>query len=318
MASAGQYAGPLPCLTGGPQARRIPDMRLLIGYDGSPHAVTALHDLKNAGLPERGEALLLALADLFLPPWPPDAPFNATGQGAVHLRREAESRQDSLLAEAQNAALLLKESLPDWNVRAEADIDAPARGLLKRAEDWKADLLCVGAPHTTRLERLFFGSVCQRVVSHAKTTVRIGRTEGLGRPLRLMLATDGSPDAEAAAEMIPTRRWPANTEVHVVCVRDTRCVPFAGEMVVPVPVEPERGRIEAIAARLQAAGLNASCAIREGVPKDELIAAATESGAHCVFTGASGMGSIERFFMGSVSSALAARATCSVEIVRSR
>jgi nucleotide-binding universal stress UspA family protein len=293
-------------------------MRLLIGYDGSPHAVTALHDLQNAGLPEHGEALLLALADLFLPPWPPDAPFNASEQSAVLSHHEAEKQRDALLAGAQNAAVLLKESLPGWSIRAEADIDAPARGLLKRAEDWNAGILCLGAPRATRLERLFFGSVCQRVVSHAKTTVRIGRTEGQGRPLRLMLATDGSPDAGAAAEMILSRRWPPQTEVRVVSVRDTRCVPFAGEMVVPLTDGPGRGSLDAIVSRLQAAGLSASCMVREGVPKDELVAAAAETGAHCVFTGASGMGAFESLFMGSVSSALAARAACSVEVVRSR
>jgi nucleotide-binding universal stress UspA family protein len=291
-------------------------MRLLIGYDGTPLAATALHDLTNAGLPATGEALLFALADLFLPPFPPDAPFNAMEQNALASRREAESRRDSLLAEAQNAALLLKENLPGWTVRAGAAIDTPAWGLLKQADEWKPDLLCIGAPRSSRLERLFFGSVCEKVVSHAKCPVRIGRTEGHGRPLRLMLAADGSPDAQAAEQMIISRQWPGGTEVQVVSVHDTRFVPFAGEMVVPVSSAPATGILTGAVSRLQSAGLSASFSTREGAPKDELIAAAAAMGVHCIFMGAGGMGALERLFMGSVSSALAARAPCSVEVVR--
>ena len=299
-----------------PDSAYLSGMRLLIGYDGEPPAATALHDLMNAGLPAEGEALLFTLADLFLPPYPPDAPFNPMEQNALASRREAESRRDSLLAEAQNAALLLKESLPGWTVRAGAEIDAPAWGLLKRAEEWKADLLCLGAPHASRLERLFFGSVCEKVVSHAKCPVRIGRTENQGRPLRLMLAADSSPDAQAAEQMILSRHWPGGTKVRVIFVQDTRFVPFAGEMAVPLASEPPTGMLAATVTRLQTAGLSASYTIREGIPKDELLAAAVETGAQCIFAGAGGMGALERLFMGSVSSALAARAACSVEVVR--
>src|SRR5689334_18461176 len=98
-------------------------MRLLIGYDATPAAVTAVHDLQNAGLPESGEALLAGFADMFLPPFPPDAPFNAMEVDGLAARREAEIRRDALLAEAQKAALLLKDSMPGWTVRAEVEVD---------------------------------------------------------------------------------------------------------------------------------------------------------------------------------------------------
>jgi nucleotide-binding universal stress UspA family protein len=49
-----------------------------------------------------------------------------------------------------------------------------------------------------------------------------------------------------------------------------------------------------------------------------LIAEAESWGADCIFVGARGMDRIDRFLLGSVSSALAARAHCSVEIVRDR
>jgi nucleotide-binding universal stress UspA family protein len=291
-------------------------MKLLIGYDASPAATTALHDLQNAGLPKTGEALLVGFADMFLPPFPPDAPFNAMEVNALEARREAETRRDTLLTETQNAALLLKESLPGWTVRAEADVDAPATGLLQRETDWKPDLLCIGAPHSSRLERLFFGSICARVVAHARCSVRIGRTEGHVRPLKLMLATDGSPDAEAAAEAILARRWPEGTEIRIVSVLDSRFAHFTGALLSPAAGDSDDGLLADLAGQFRAAGLKASFSVIDGNPKNELLKAAAEMGAHCIFAGASGAGTLERLIMGSVSSALAERAACSVEIVR--
>lgn len=293
-------------------------MKLLIGYDNSPACTTALHDLRNAGLPETGEALLLSVADLFMPLYPPDAPFNTMDQSVVIAEEQAGQRRDALLHEAQNAALLLKEELPGWTVRAEAAVDAPARGLLKYAQEWSADLLCIGAPHSSRLERLFFGSICEKAVTHAPCTVRVGRAEAAGHPLRIMLATDGSPDARTAEQTITCRRWPAGTEVLVVFVHDTRNIPFAGELYVPPAPEPADENLTAVTRRLTAAGLVAQHQVRHGIPGEELLAAAAEWHAHCIFAGASGMGAFERFLVGSVSSALAARAGCSVEIVRRR
>lgn len=43
-------------------------MRILIGYDGSQCAEAALHDLKRAGLPAQADALIMSVADVFLPP----------------------------------------------------------------------------------------------------------------------------------------------------------------------------------------------------------------------------------------------------------
>jgi len=57
--------------------------------------------------------------------------------------------------------------------------------------------------------------------------------------------------------------------------------------------------------------------LREGDPKHELPKAAEEWGADCIFVGSTGFSNrLERFVLGSVSAAVAARAHCSVEVVR--
>ena len=62
-----------------------------------------------------------------------------------------------------------------------------------------------------------------------------------------------------------------------------------------------------------------SPAVETGDPKQVLVRHAAEFGADCIFTGATGFSNrIERFVLGSVSAAVAARAHCSVEVVRAQ
>jgi nucleotide-binding universal stress UspA family protein len=70
---------------------------------------------------------------------------------------------------------------------------------------------------------------------------------------------------------------------------------------------------------LQAAGLRTMAEVIEGEPKSVLVRIAEEWRADCIFLGATGLSNrLERFLLGSVAGAVAARAQCLVEIVRSR
>jgi nucleotide-binding universal stress UspA family protein len=74
--------------------------------------------------------------------------------------------------------------------------------------------------------------------------------------------------------------------------------------------------IDAAVEKLRLAGLRTSVVVREEEPKALLLNEAEGWNADCVFVGARGAGKVERFLIGSVSSAIAARAHCSVEVVR--
>ena len=67
---------------------------------------------------------------------------------------------------------------------------------------------------------------------------------------------------------------------------------------------------------LRRAGLHATPVIVQGDPKRVLVEQAEEWDADCTILGAKGHGRVARFLLGSVSAAVAARAHCSVEIVR--
>ena len=48
-------------------------MKLLIAYDGSRCSDAALDDLTHAGLPGKGEAMVISVAEVWLPPPPPSS-----------------------------------------------------------------------------------------------------------------------------------------------------------------------------------------------------------------------------------------------------
>jgi len=58
-------------------------MKVLIAYDGSSCADAALNDLPCAGLPQEAEALILSVAEVFLPPSSPTPAFPAHVPPAV-------------------------------------------------------------------------------------------------------------------------------------------------------------------------------------------------------------------------------------------
>ena len=74
--------------------------------------------------------------------------------------------------------------------------------------------------------------------------------------------------------------------------------------------------VDAAAEKLRVAGITASSGVKESDPKQVLVDEAKEWGASCIFLGAKGIRGIERFLIGSVSALVAARAHCSVEVVR--
>lgn len=310
-------------------------MKILIAYDGSKCADAVLEDLESAGLPKTAEAMVITIADVFLPP-----PINEEEDNTVPMYVPAEVRRAHARAErelteaegmAKRASELIKKSFPEWQVRHEALADSPTWALIRKADEWNADLIVVGAHgHSVLGGRLILGSVSQRVLYEASCSVRVarGRRRNADSPLRLVIGVDNSKNSEAAVDAVYRREWPAGTEVRLLAVVDTvmAITPDSSQPSVIKWIEvgdednwdQVRQIFEPSAAKLRSAGLDAAVMIRRGNPKDEVVEEAEGWGADCIFVGAKGMRGIDRLLLGSVSSAVAARAHCSVEVVRDR
>jgi nucleotide-binding universal stress UspA family protein len=195
-------------------------MKILIAYDGSDCADAALEDLKNAGLPKTAEAIVMSLADVFLPP-----PINEeldnifpmyVPAGVRRAHERAERKVKEAEAMAKRASEQIKKSFPEWHVNHKALADSPAWAIIRTADEWKPDLLVVGAHgHSVLGGRLILGSVSQRVLYEASCSVRIarGRHREAVCPLRLVIGVDNSPYSNAAVDAVCRRQWPKGTEV---------------------------------------------------------------------------------------------------------
>ncbi len=293
-------------------------MKIMIGYDGSPHAEAALADLKRAGLPRKVEAMVFSVSEEWMP-----APASLGGVVTPFPRFESEA-QDEALKLAQSAKATLKTLFPDWQIHAEAVTGSPGNMLIWKSDEWKPDLIVVGSQGRTALGRFFFGSVSLKVLHQADCSVRIARPDrkSLDAPMRLIVGVDGSPDSDAAVRAITTRHWPKGSEACVVS--GMLISPSVTSGMIAIEVEKrilgEKARIaEAVASAvktLQGVGLATSSVVKEENPRSLLCTEAENRDADCIFVGTTGMGRIERTLIGSVSSAVAMRAHCSVEVVR--
>jgi nucleotide-binding universal stress UspA family protein len=141
-------------------------------------------------------------------------------------------------------------------------------------------------------------------------------------PIRLIIGVDGSKGAEAAIDAVAERQWPRGAEARIVNASRKLSIEASEQILSRLAGwdDAENARInrmvESATERLRAAGLLTSVAVEEKEPKRLLLSEAESWVADCVFVGARGMGRFGRCLLGSVSSAVAARACCSVEIVR--
>ena len=313
-------------------------MRVLIGYDGSECADAALDDLAQAGLAETGEVHILSVAEVWLPPPPPSSyeiiEEARTAHSPAELQRDFAKRCEAAkeaLALAERARDRVQSRFPNWKVTADSACGSPAWELVAKADEWKPDLIVVGSHGRTALGRFVLGSVSQRVLTEALCSVRIarGRVEEPNSPVRIIVGTDGSPASEEALRAVAARRWPAQSEVKVIAVDDPSAPEFLGKIIPPLGKiidedrRAERDWLKDIAKQsfdvLRPGVLKVTCDLREGDPKRELPKAAEEWGADCIFVGSAGFSNrFERFVLGSISAAVAARAHCSVEVVRKK
>ena len=301
-------------------------MNILIAHDGSPASDPIAQDLQSGGLPSVGHAVVLCVAEqvplatTLLPPG------DFGGVGVVNLA--AEPSIGTATQTAERAAAQIATLLPAWTVRAQAVRDHPAQAIIHHARSISADLIVVGSSGKGRLERWMLGSVSREVLSAAPYSVRVARPPRAGRdrgdePLRILVGYDGSPDADRVVRTVAGRFWPQGTRVRLVTVVDEQILRAIPVTVTGTALAQERlGRVQQFlddALRsLRDVGLEVSDKIEQGEPKRLLVEEAKTWQADSLFVGSRGLGRVARLLSGSVSTALADRAPCTVEVVRPR
>lgn len=296
-------------------------MKVLIAYDGSECADDAIEGLSRAGLGDDTEAVILTVTETWmLKDFENEAFVETIGwTGAENIKQmrgaalEKVAESDKL---AEDASRRVQEKFPAWRVRHKVVGDYPEQAIIAEANESKPDLIVVGSHGRGGVGRFVLGSVSLKVLSEAACSVRVARrsparAEDDDSPLRIVVAVDGSPDSSNAVEAIMNRQWLPDTAVHIVSAVES--LPFS-VLVGELPKAEELR--ETAVAKLKAKGLHVSTVVEFGWAKDVIVEEAAKWGADAIFIGAKGHRMMERVLLGSVSYSVAARAACSVEVIR--
>lgn len=314
-------------------------MKILIGYDGSESADAALHDLKRAGSPDNAEALIVSVANVIM------APAQSSYEVFEHALTSRRVTSGLVLAQKHHARVLLEAKafttiaserlrsyFPKWHVSAQEPAGQPFQELIKKADEWKPDLVVVGSQGHSLAGRLILGSVSKKIVTDSHHSVRVTRGKvkrDVFDPIRIVLGVNGSSEAEHAVRAVGHRIWPDGTEVRIIAVDDgtspartSHFLPTAAAMIRDEKQESAlaaRRMVEWAENELTVIGLNISVAFEKGDPQRVLIHQAQKWDADAIFVGGRRFkNAFERSRLGSVATGLVTKAHCSVEVVRKR
>jgi nucleotide-binding universal stress UspA family protein len=168
--------------------------------------------------------------------------------------------------------------------------------------------------------------------SGGDTSIQRGGVETMSIfPTKILLATDGSEEAELASRTAADLAKSTDSELHILYVWEAAnpyvdTVELAGDEPVSQRLDAELRRtferrarevLDAETERVRAAGGTVAQAhLRMGKADREVVALAEEVGAGLVVTGSRGHGGIRRALMGSVSDSVVRHAHCPVLVVR--
>ena len=288
---------------------RMAASRILVGYDGSPHAEDAL---------ALGRVLSAATgAEIVLARIVPLDPLVLTAVPLPELRARYEDQERHVLEELQRVA-------DRHGVTAEAGPGAStAQGLHDLADELDPELVVVGSSHRGRVGEVMAGNVALRLLNGLDRPLAVAPADYAAREARLGtigVGFDGSPEAQAALQTAGRLARAVDAEVELIGAT----VPHAA--LTPHPWafgwgagtarddvdERMRGRIESAAGGLPRE-VRHSERLQAGAPAPILLGATDYL--DLLVLGSRGYGPARRLLLGSVSGRIVREARCPVLVV---
>ena len=146
--------------------------------------------------------------------------------------------------------------------------------------------------------------------------------------MKVLLATDGSPAAQAAGNLLRRLPWPSTRELTVLSVVDKLDLLLPAQENILEETYNQNAQLQQVlredaqqlltqeAECFTAMGWTPQTLLREGHPAHEIVSVAEEMGTDVIVIGSRGMGGVKRFLLGSVSEQVMTYAPCSVIIAR--
>lgn len=297
-------------------------MKVMIAYDGSVYADAAIDDLRRAGLPQKGEALVISIADVSKASIATSCEIEVLGRFvSPALLEETIALTNREKANVSNKAIKLAiqggkrvlSNFPGWRVRNQIGVGNPAEELLKKANEFDPDLIVVGSHGRSAIGRFFLGSVSQEVAEKANCSVRVGRRvsekDASTAPIKVIIGASALPDAEEVIRAVSRRAWTEHTEIRLVVADDGIS---AGRVSAVYPYA--KAIFEQSVEELHSTGAKVSVDIKSGNTESILLEEAENWKADSIFI--VNERANEEIRLGSLATALITKAKCTVELIR--
>jgi nucleotide-binding universal stress UspA family protein len=296
--------------------------KIVVGVDLSPHAeLAAAHAVELARL-DRAE-LALVLCDLI-----PETPVGLA-PSVVAAANAYSHRLVARLDEDRRRLDELAAKLADRGVRINAQVvdGYPDEQLPRIAQELGAELIVVGSHGRTGIKRFLIGSVAERVVRIADTSVLVARTPApTDGYRRIVVGIDFDPMSDRALARA-VELAPAGGRVDAVHCWQLSPLAYPAEAPTLMPAyeqvrrdtitELERtGRTLAEQAQATRPGVEVRFHLLERPAAHGLDDFARDVHADLVVVGSHGRRGLRRFLVGSVAEVTVRHAPCSVLVVR--
>jgi nucleotide-binding universal stress UspA family protein len=298
-------------------------MNILYATDGSECAATAGRLLAAWPLPEDTRVTVLSA----VPPsfWLAPPPYGVEASVYPMLAEVAAQEEKAARQTAEAAATSFQER--GHTVTVKIRRESPTQAILEQADQDGSELIGMGSHGMGAIERFLVGSVSERVARHAPCSVLVARSDRIEKVVVAVDDSEASEHALAALARLPLPAGLTITVVHVLRPNDLMPPMQLGhglsrDQVVEAHDQQRLSAGDQIlrhaAARLHAAGREATPDLRCGAAADEVIAAARGTSADLIVVGAANKSALGRLFLGSVSARVLSHAPCSVLIARSK
>jgi nucleotide-binding universal stress UspA family protein len=293
--------------------------RILVGTDFSPTAAVAV-DWAVELARQLGARVEIVHAVTVPPSVPEYVSPGALAPGPYfdeEVRQAAQVRLDKEVA-----------SLREKGIEAGAflALGTPSAVMADQAEATNALAIVVGTRGLTGLRHLLLGSTAERLVQTAPCPVLVVHPEDLGRHRAIrsiLVPTDFSEDAERAIHTAQKLLAPSLearlTLLHVfnLPIEYTAYgpIPTSVNYLKDTGVEAER-RLQELAERLTAEGLQVDWAAREGDPSVVIVEEAQQRGVDLIAMGSHGRSGLRHLLLGSTAERVVQHASCPVMTVR--
>lgn len=299
----------------------MPNMKVLVPIEGSKYSQAALEAVINRSWPDGTEIRLLNV----IRPVEMLIPLPDSQHSKVQQHEDIKATRELLHDIAGDISPRLSNCTIDTLVL----VGHVQESIVQHAKEWSTDLIVVGFHGRKGIDLMLLGSVSRAVLEHAPCPVLTVRFQADEQEtsdfLRVLIAVDGSSFSKAAVEWVASQRWKDETRFKLVMA-----VPLINETYTSeashsqkLLSEWEAGKIAAmelvedLATKLEERiGDRTGAEVQEGDPRQIVLEKASQFHADLIILGSHGRTGLTRFLLGSVSQAVASRATCSVLIIK--